>query len=492
MIYPLRISWQNRVLVDLDRFELKEGALNFLFGESGIGKTLVAKTLYGILDQQEWQISITDKDYRDYLASPDLRSIQSNGYFVFQEPSTHLDPLSAIDNHLQLPAENFSGPAQNIISRFFSESEQRQIFRLYPQPFRPSGGEKQRLFLVKSFLKITEWIRQADSGTALFIWDEPAAHLDMFHRNLFYQTLTELHRHKPFTGLVITHDYSVILKMENEFPDQRQDIRYLELTKNEDAIRCRSFEPDAFLEWHRTIHPSAHPASGEEILTVEPGFSIFGCRYGFRNFLKKDAPFVIPRNTIVYLKAPSGYGKTLFAKSLCGLIRVTGMNMKFDGIPINDHSPAELWQNNLWGKKLVMVFQHADESLNPDAPVISHFRGLPLKKPLSEIRIIKMFNTLFRESLDKEFLKKPVKHLSGGQKQKVNLFRALLLRPDLLILDEPFNGLDFLSLQNALHLLNDTLVSGTSVMVISHDEDLIEKIIPEQNIYYLIRLNGNL
>ena len=490
MNYSVNIKVNQQPIVTTEDFELPERRIHFLFGESGIGKTLIAKSIYGILDPQDWQISVNNQPYVSYIQTDELTTLQRNGYFVFQEPSTHLQPLSTFENQLELNARPYDDFRLNTFRHFFKESEWYNLSFLYPRPNRPSGGEKQRMFLVKAFLRIREWQRRDDSDSALFIFDEPTAHLDNQFRDVFYKMLTDLFRIKPFTALIISHDYSIVIRMQKDYPDLQDKINYHELVKNGQTSELRYFEPGNFIDWHSKLQMNDSVIMDDPVLTVQSGITILERTYGFRQNGRVADALLIPKQSIVYLKAPSGYGKTLFVKALCGLVESANLNMRFLSYDLNDRTSPDVWSKQLWGKRVAMVFQHADETLNPEAPVITHFRGLPLKSPITDRELLEQFNSLFHETLDIRFLTKPVKQLSGGQKQKASLFRALLLRPDLLILDEPFNGLDFISLQNVMRVIDQTISQGTSVLMISHDEELIEQIVMQSNIYYLTRLNA--
>ena len=85
----------------------------------------------------------------------------------------------------------------------------------------------------------------------------------------------------------------------------------------------------------------------------------------------------------------------------------------------------------------------------------------------------------------RNFYEKLVKHLSGGQKQRLNLLRSLVLDTDVLVLDEPLNGLDFASSVKVLSKIEDRLRGGGSVLVISHNEEIFDALTAPEDIYYL-------
>ena len=189
---------------------------------------------------------------------------------------------------------------------------------------------------------------------------------------------------------------------------------------------------------------------------------------------------------MVYLKAPSGVGKTTLAKIVMGLYHADSFKMRLAGVTANEKSPETLWQKKIWGKKAGMVFQHADESLNMQATVLETFKGLPLKSKLNTEKLKKYLQDLFDPStLTDQFLHKKVAFLSGGQKQRLNLLRTLIQAPNLIVLDEPLNGLDFNSVKRVLELLNQKRSQGTSMLMISHNEEIFEHFVAKENIYYL-------
>jgi ABC-type multidrug transport system ATPase subunit len=92
---------------------------------------------------------------------------------------------------------------------------------------------------------------------------------------------------------------------------------------------------------------------------------------------------------------------------------------------------------------------------------------------------------LFDNEIEDSFLKTKVKYLSGGQKQKLNLLRSFILDTDILILDEPLNGLDFESIMKVITMLQAKQKSGIALMIISHNEEIFDAIISKENVYYL-------
>jgi ABC-type multidrug transport system ATPase subunit len=221
------------------------------------------------------------------------------------------------------------------------------------------------------------------------------------------------------------------------------------------------------------------------LLRVESGVDVLGRRLELSKEKSsgQTCALEIYPSAMVYLKAPSGVGKTTFAKSLMGLVDADRLLMTMKGVVIDERVPKQFWRNQIWGKQMVMTFQHADEALNQNSTVQGALSGFPVKMSSKGIRALLV--ELFGADIDERFLMTKVKYLSGGQKQKLNLLRSFILDTDLLILDEPFNGLDFESTVKVLSLLRTKQEEGKGILLISHNEEIFDTAIPEEHVYYL-------
>jgi ABC-type dipeptide/oligopeptide/nickel transport system ATPase subunit len=171
-----------------------------------------------------------------------------------------------------------------------------------------------------------------------------------------------------------------------------------------------------------------------------------------------------------------------------GLIRANNFGMNINGSKFDQHTTKKKWKKELWGKQITMTFQHADEALNLKSTARQTLMNLPRKKRPKSKELISKLQMVFNAKIDNSFLKKRIRQLSGGQKQRLNLLRALLLETPILILDEPLNGLDFNSIKRIIDLLIQRKVHGTGILIISHNEEIIETIVDNAAIYYLAQV----
>jgi peptide/nickel transport system ATP-binding protein len=363
---------------------------------------------------------------------------------------------------------------------------------VYPKPYRPSGGEKQRMFLAMALKKMDMMLHKEQRGVeSLFVFDEPTGSLDNCLRDVFLSLLFSRFRQQNLTTLLITHDYSMVSEVARSHHAFADRVSFKELTLQRTGLTLREFEPEAYLGWLEQLkkksssQQSASPT--RPLICVASGAEVFGQQL----IISKDpeapepCPLEIFPGTLAYVKAPSGTGKTTLVKMMMGLVRGDRLQLSLDGVALSERTPRRFWQERIWGKKMTMVFQHADEALNPRSTVAETFRGLPSRNRITVEDIRRTLGELFDIELTDDFLNKQVSMLSGGQKQRLNLLRSLFLNTDILILDEPLNGLDFESSTKVLAMLTHKQRMGKGILLISHNEEIFDRLVLKEHVYYL-------
>lgn len=489
--FDICIEADGETLVDIRGFSLERNRVTVLLGESGIGKSLISRCLYGLLDLEELNGTVNGLAYGDYLATALVRGIQKDGFFVFQEPSTHLNPLMTLADQIGEGSFSDAVGMTGVLRTLWdgaSGEELEAILRVHPKPYRPSGGEKQRILLGMALQKIDMLPARPD---ALFVFDEPSGSLDNSYRDHFLSLLFERYRRKPFTVLLITHDYSMISSMCGAHGDIIENLLFRELARRGSVLEVREFRPQTYTAWVTNLRdPGGIPVRSraeEPLLTIEPVVEIFGRKLLITKDPGGRVPerLAVPPGRIVYLKAPSGTGKTTLVKRIMGLIQEGTFEATLKGEPLNCDTPRRFWQDHVWGKAMTMVFQHADEALNLHSTMRETLQGLPLREPLRSKGVERIVGELFEDSEAKDLVGKKVRQLSGGQKQRLNLLRGLALDTDVVILDEPLNGLDFESVTKVVSMLRRKTGAGKGVLVISHNEEIFDALTGPDLTYYL-------
>jgi peptide/nickel transport system ATP-binding protein len=491
--YSVSIRSQNRRIVAIDKFDVCQNEITLLFGESGIGKSMISKAVYGLLDRNELEVTVNGRPYAAYLDDPAVQEIKKNSFFVFQEPSSHLNPLLRISDQLGEGSLRQSDGEREILGRLWGGSDPgaaEKIVEVFPKPYRPSGGEKQRVLLAMAFKKIDVLLKRGPRREkTFFVFDEPTGSLDNTYRNLFLEMLFELYGRMPFTVMLITHDYSVISELYAKYPQLLDRIHLKELRRVEEAhVEVVDFSAQEYLGWlKQTRHVEKARPAGAVVCDMEPRFSVFNrtlCIYKDEGH-SRPSNLVIRSGEMVYLKAQSGVGKTTLAKLIMGLYSPQKFSMTLCGMGMSERTRKNVWQEQVWGTKAGMVFQHADEALDLKATVKETFDGLPAGSKMDASRLRTFLQELFEGPIPEAFLNKKVGMLSGGQKQRLNLLRTLALGNDLIILDEPLNGLDFQSVKKVLGLLQQRRAQGCAMLMISHNEEIFENIVDAGHTYYL-------
>lgn len=180
----------------------------------------------------------------------------------------------------------------------------------------------------------------------------------------------------------------------------------------------------------------------------------------------RGVSLALARGERVGLIGESGSGKSSLARALLGLEPVVGGEVRFDGQPMVDAPPA-------LRRRFQPVFQDVGSALNPRQrlrdvlaePFVVHGR------PVTDAVLGALLEQV---QLGAELLERLPRELSVGQRQRVNLARALALDPELLLLDEPVSALDVSVQAQVLNLLNGLVAGrGLSLLVISHDLDVV-------------------
>ena len=205
-------------------------------------------------------------------------------------------------------------------------------------------------------------------------------------------------------------------------------------------------------------------------MTEPPAGALIECRnlsfgYGPRLILD-DLSFTVPRGTVTALMGASGGGKTTVLRAIGGQVRAQRGELLFDGQDVAKLDPPGLYRIR---RRMGMLFQFG--ALFTDLSVFDNV-AFPLREHTTlpenlvrDIVLMKLNAVGLRGARDLR-----PSQVSGGMARRIALARAIALDPDLVMYDEPFAGLDPISLGTAAQLirqLNDTL--GITSIVVSHD-----------------------
>jgi cobalt/nickel transport system ATP-binding protein len=192
--------------------------------------------------------------------------------------------------------------------------------------------------------------------------------------------------------------------------------------------------------------------------------------------------FIVNRGERVSILGSNGCGKTTLLKHLLGVLIPKDGSVKVFGVdPGKEYSKIR--------EKIGVVMQDVDEQiLGPT--VYDDILFAPLNYGIERKKAEAMAKAVIEKLSLESIQKRIVNYLSGGEKKKVALAGALVMEPDLLILDEPFTGLDPVSRRDLIQILNElNKEKGITFIITLHEVDLV----PEMtDILYLMHGHGNL
>ena len=195
-----------------------------------------------------------------------------------------------------------------------------------------------------------------------------------------------------------------------------------------------------------------------------------------------DVSLRIPAGKIVGIVGESGCGKSMTARAIMGLLKypgkVVGGEIRLDGQNILPLSERE--KCSIRGSRISMIFQEPMTSLNPvikvgkqvDEAVLPHSN---VTRKEAKRRTIEIFREVGISDPEKRYDCYP-HQLSGGLRQRVMIAMAMIMKPEILIADEPTTALDVTVEAQILRLMKKLCEGGTSILMISHNLGVIAQI----------------
>jgi len=188
----------------------------------------------------------------------------------------------------------------------------------------------------------------------------------------------------------------------------------------------------------------------------------------------KDISFELGKNSVLGISGESGSGKTTLSKILAGIIKPTSGKVNyFFSRDFNKVSPVQI------------LFQNTGEIINPLREVKDILNESLVIANKNKIEITQLDTILDAVKLSKSLLDRKGYELSGGEQQRAALARILAVKPELLILDEPFSAQDYESQENFLNLFLDLKRNLDIAMIcVAHNLPLLRKLSDEVMIMY--------
>jgi peptide/nickel transport system ATP-binding protein len=510
--------------VDGASFRIRPGSTVALVGESGSGKSVISQAIMGILPRNG-RIAGGEILFADPVATKggppidiarldpagdNMRALRGGRIsLIFQEPMTSLSPLHTIGDQIgeALALHGSSDPkeiedrVEDILARVGFPDPQRAV-RTYP--FELSGGLRQRAVIAMALI----------CRPSLVIADEPTTALDVTIQAQILKLLQDLQRSFGMAVLLITHDLGVVANMAEEIvvlyrgrimeSGTRDDIfrrpehPYLKallravprfnMKPGERLTPLREIVPGTgHLLEDKPAWPDGADAAGP-LLSIQRVTKSYTTRKGsyfsrgatHRVLAVDDVSFELKRGECLGLVGESGCGKTTVSKIVLRALTPDSGKVVFNDRgrlrDVHAMGESELFD---FRRRIQFIFQDPYSSLNPRMtvadiiaePLIIHEVGDAAYRAAVVRELLELVG------LDPRWAIRYPHSFSGGQRQRIGIARALALKPDILLCDEPVSALDVSIQAQVLNLLKDLKARlGLTFLFVSHNLAVVDYI----------------
>jgi peptide/nickel transport system ATP-binding protein len=486
-VKDLAVSFQTRRgAIDAVRgvsFDLAKGEILGIVGESGSGKSVTSYALMRILDAggtiKAGEATYSGIDLRN-ATERDMRDIHGREIsMIFQNPRAALNPIRKVGHQIEdVLRRHVRASRQDARAKAIAALKAVKIndaeARYHAYPFELSGGMCQRVVCAIALA----------CDPRLLIADEPTTGLDITTQKAMMDLVRDLIRARGMSSILITHD----LGLAAQYCDRIMVMKDGEIVEQGDPGSI--FGNPQHTYTRKLV--DATPRAGQSIRNLLPPEErvpelprevvdrpLLEVRDLIKTYQGKSGPvhavkgisFSIKQGQSVGLVGESGCGKSTTAEILVRLMDATSGSIMFDGQELAT-IPAQGFARNPRRRDIQMVFQDATDSLNP-----RHTSRQTIGEPLRRLGGLRgtQLTTRIEElatlvGLPLTLLDRFPHQLSGGQKARVGIARAVALEPKFLILDEPTAALDVSIQAIVLNLLVDLRAKlGMSYLFVSHD-----------------------
>ena len=464
---------QRQRVVEGVSFDIRRGETLALVGESGSGKSVTAHSIlrllpYPIASHPSGSINYAGQDLLR-MSEDQLRGIRGNRIaMVFQEPMTSLNPLHCIEkqiNEVLRLHKGMSGKAATArtleLLDLVGIPEPHKRLKAYPHEL--SGGQRQRVMIAMALANEPQ----------LLIADEPTTALDVTVQLKILELLKDLQTRLGMSLLLISHDLNLVRRIAHR-------VCVMQRGKIVEQASCEEL-----------FHAPQHPYT-QELLGAEPRGEPAANPPGPTMLSVEDLRVWFPikkgllRRTVDYVKAVDGINFSLPQGQTLGIVGESGSGKSTLGLAIlrligsqgainfRGEALQGLSQNAIrpFRREMQVVFQDPYGSLSPRMSVSQIVgEGLQIHGMGTEAEQEQaIIAALLEVGLDPETRHRYPHEFSGGQRQRIAIARALVLKPQLILLDEPTSALDRTVQRQVVELLRSLQSKyNLTYLFISHD-----------------------
>ena len=465
-------------------FDIAKGEKVLILGPSGSGKSTLAQCLNGIIPnihkgQAQGQVRIDGQDIFKQSIYDKSQLVST----VLQDPDGQFIGLTVAED-LAFALENDCADQSEMKDKVALWAERLDLTSLLNhRPQDLSGGQKQRVSLAGVLI----------DESPILLFDEPLANLDPKSGQETIDLIDKIHKEVGATTIIIEHRLEdvlyrpvdrILLVNEGELlfngsPDEllsstlllengireplyvtvlRQlgfDTRSAQNLSQLDALDLSGLAlPDRILKDKRD-------SSSDSILKVE-GLSV---SYGDSPAIIEDLSFSLKKGERLAIVGKNGAGKSTLAKALCGFVPSQG-KLTYKGQDISQDSIAER------SERIGFVLQNPNQMISQTMIFDEVALGLRLRG-IEEAEVEARVHEVLKTCGLYSFRKWPISALSFGQKKRVTIASILVLKPEIIILDEPTAGQDYKTYTDIMNFLDSLQKQGHTIVMITHDMQLM-------------------
>lgn len=469
-------------------FSVDSGETLAIVGESGSGKSVCCYSLLGLIPCPPGRIESGSAQFddQDLLTLPikELRKIRGQQIAtIFQDPMTCLNPYLSIGEQLIEPLIYHQQVSRSDArERAIATLEEVGIYRASERfddfPHQFSGGMRQRVMIAMALI----------AEPRLLIADEPTTALDVTIQAQILELIAEIQRKRKLAMIFISHDLAVVKDIADNIAVMKDGAIV------ESGAAKTIFENPQHpytQELLAAIPSGAKPSAGgnqdngadsltseplppESLIKVTNLKTWFGGK-GKTDIVKAvdDVSLNIERGEVLGVVGESGSGKSTLGRSILQLIKPRAGSVVFEQTELTDLNTAGMKPLR---RRMQMIFQDPYASLNPRMSVFDAlaepllFHGLANRKTVGA-QVLSLMDDV---GLAHSAIKKYPHEFSGGQRQRIAIGRAIALKPEFIVADEPVSALDVTIQKQILELIENLVAKHQLTMLfISHDLSVV-------------------
>jgi peptide/nickel transport system ATP-binding protein len=455
---------------------LRRDEILCVVGESGSGKSVMSRAVMGLLPAphvhaRAGEILLHGEDL--LKTSParlrDIRSRQIS--MIFQEPMSALNPLMTIGKqveevlkvHTDVPKAERLGRIRNMLAAV-SLPDPDKLLRAYPHEL--SGGQRQRAMIAMALIL----------EPSVLIADEPTTALDVTTQAQILALIKESQARRHMGVLFITHDFGVVA----EIADRVAVMQSGKLVEYGEKDRVLNDPQHPYTRSLIAAVPRLVPKPRKPVDNSPAILSITGLDKAYRSggglfsrgsrtvHAAKAVSLEIRRGETLGIVGESGSGKSTVARCITRLAECDAGKILLNAV---DLRPLSRKQMRPYRERMQMVFQDPYSSLDPRCTVGRLISEGPMIHGVGHAEALaRALELLALVGLDRRAADRYPHEFSGGQRQRIGIARALALRPEVLVADEPVSALDVSVQMQVLQLLSDIRDQfNLAMLFITHD-----------------------